>query len=87
MRRAETVGDARDLLQADTFKKLIIIQRYRSNREEALQLTESAMHILRRSISAKPQPQAITQLERLLDTQERIAANHNISLQLAKFVL
>jgi len=85
--RAETVGDARDLLQADTFKKLLVVQKYRSSREDALQLTESALQILRRSVSAKPQPQVVLQLERLLDTQERIAANHNISLQLAKFVL
>jgi DNA polymerase III delta prime subunit len=86
-RRAEMVGDARDLLQADTFKKLLVVQKYRSSREDALQLTESALQILRRSVSAKPQSQAILQLERLLETQEQIAANHNISLQLAKFVL
>jgi DNA polymerase-3 subunit delta' len=86
-RRAEIVGDARDLLQADAFKKLLVVQKYRSSREEALQLTESALQILRRSVSAKPQSQVVLQLERLLDTQERITANHNISLQLAKFVL
>lgn len=86
-RRAEIVGDARDLLQADTYRKLLVVQKYRSSREDALQLTESALQILRRSVSAKPQSQAVTQLERLLSTQEQITANHNISLQLAKFVL
>ncbi len=86
-RRAEIIGDARDLLQADAYRKLLVVQEYRSSREDALQLTESALQILRRSVSAKPQSQVVTQLERLLDTQERIAANHNISLQLAKFVL
>ncbi len=85
--RAEVVSDARDLLQADTYKKLLVVQKYRSSREDTLQLLESAMQMLRRSVSAKPQQQAIVQLERMLDIQQRIASNHNISLQLTQFVL
>jgi DNA polymerase III delta prime subunit len=86
-KRAEIVGDARDLLQSDTYKKLLVVQKYRSSREDTLQLLESAMQMLRRSVSAKPQQQAIVQLERMLDVQQRIVSNHNISLQLAQFVL
>ena len=86
-KRAEIVGDARDLLQADTYKKLLVVQKYRSSREDTLQLLESAMQLLRRSVSAKPQPQVIVQLERTLNVQQQIANNYNISLQLAQFVL
>jgi DNA polymerase-3 subunit delta' len=85
--RAEIIGDARDLLQADTYRKLLVIHKYRSNRAKALQLIDSALQILRRSTSAKPQHALIVQLEHLLATRERIAANHNIPLQLTQFVV
>jgi DNA polymerase III delta prime subunit len=85
--RAEIIGDARDFLQADTYKKMLIIQKYRSNRDKALELVMSAMQLLRYSINAHPQPVLITQLKLLLDIQEHIASNHNISLQLTQFVI
>lgn len=85
--RAEIIGDARDFLQADMYKKLLIAQKYRSNRAGALQLCDSAMHILRRTLSAKPQQALVAQLEKLLETSERLASNHNILLQLTQFVL
>lgn len=85
--RAAVFGDARDFLQTDIYGKLLIAQKYKSSRVQALQLCDSAMHILRRTVSAKPQPALISQLERLLDVRERIAMNHNIALQLAEFVV
>jgi DNA polymerase III subunit delta' len=85
--RARIIGDARTFLQADKYGRLVIIQKYRTDRAVALQLIDSTLQILRRSISAKPQQQLITQLDKLLETRERIAANHNIALQLARFVV
>lgn len=85
--RAQRINDARQLLQADSYQKLLIVQKYQTNREQALQLIDSAMQITRHSISAKPQAALITQLEQLLMTKERIASNYNIRLQLTKFVL
>lgn len=85
--RSEIIGDARDFLQADTYKKMLLAQKYRSDRAQAIQLIDSCMQILRRSMSARPQPAVIVQLKRLLDTRERIASNHNIPLQLALFVV
>jgi replication-associated recombination protein RarA len=85
--RAAIIGDARDLLQADTYKKMLIVQKYRSNRDDALRLIDSAIHILRRSVSLKPQPALITQLDKLLDVSERIASNQSTQLQLTQFVL
>lgn len=86
-KRAEIVGDARDLLQADTYKKLLVIQKYKTKRAEAIQLVETAMQILRRSMSAKPQQSIALQLDQLLVVKERIASNHNAMLQLTQFVL
>lgn len=85
--RAQRINDARQFLQADTYQKLLIVQKYQTNREQALQLIDSALQITRHSLSAKPQSGLIAQLESLLDTKERIASNYNIRLQLTKFVL
>lgn len=85
--RAQRINDARQLLQAETYEKLQIIQKYQTNREHALQLLDSALQITRYSLSSKPQLALITQLERLLVTKEQIASNHNIRLQLTNFVL
>lgn len=85
--RAQRINDARQLLQGDSYQKLLIVQKYQTNREHALQLLDSALQITRHSVSAKPQPALITQLEELLQTKERIASNYNIRLQLTKFVI
>jgi DNA polymerase-3 subunit delta' len=87
LKRARIFSDARDFLQGDTYKKMLVIQTYKADRSEALQLLDSAMHILRRSVSAHPQPALITQLDRLLDVRERLSANQNIALQLARLVV
>lgn len=85
--RARIIGDARTFLQADKYGRLVIIQKYRTDRAEALRFIDSTLQILRRSISAKPQQPLITQLDKLLEARERINANHNIALQLARFVV
>ena len=85
--QAKLVGDARDFLQAAPYKKFLIIQKYRSDREGALQLLDRSLSILRRSMQAKPQPQLVKQLESFLTARESIAANQSIALQLGQLVL
>ncbi len=85
--RAELMSDARAFLQADTYRRLIVVHKYRANRDGAIRLIDSAMQILRHSISAKPQQQLVSQLDALLKTKEHIASNFNVSLQLTQFVL
>lgn len=85
--KAEIITDARDFLMADPYKKVIIIQKYQSNRTKSLQLIDCVMLVARRSLSAKPQPELVSQLSQLLFVRERITANHNIRLQLMQFVL
>lgn len=85
--QAKIVGDARDFLQATSYKKFLVIQKYRSNREGTLQLLDRSLSILRRSMQAKPQPQLIKQLEGFLTARESIAANQSIPLQLGRLVL
>jgi DNA polymerase-3 subunit delta' len=85
--RAQSINDARQFLQADTYQKILIVQKYQTNREQAIQLLDSALQITRHSISAKPQAALVTQLAALLTAKERIASNYNIRLQLTEFVL
>lgn len=85
--RAQCMNDARQLLQGSSYEKLLMIQKYQTNREDVLQLLDSAIHITRHTVINKPQQTLITQLEGLLDVRERIAANQNIRLQLTDFVL
>lgn len=85
--RAAFVGDARTLLAGSSYEKLLIIQKYQGSRGDALELIKSALAIARRSMSAKPQPSLAVQLEQLLKAHDLIAANGNVRLQLARFVL
>ncbi|HET8884552.1 MAG TPA: hypothetical protein VFM68_03730 [Candidatus Saccharimonadales bacterium] len=85
--RAQLINDARDLLQADPYQKLLVVQKYQTNRENASLLIDSALQIARHSVSAHPQHVLITQLDKLLLVKENIASNHNVRLQLAQFVL
>lgn len=85
--RSEIINDARDFLQAEVYERLLVVQKYRSDRAKATQLIDSCLQILRHSMSAHPQIAMIAQLKRLLEIRERITANHNIPLQLALFVV
>jgi len=85
--RAQCMSDARTFLQANSYDRLKIIQKYQSDREQALQLIDSALQITRRSLSAKPQTALITQLDALLVLKEQINSNFNIRLQMTQFVL
>lgn len=86
-KRATMMGDARTLLQGVTYERLLIAQKYHSGRDEALQLIDSAVTIARRSLSTKPQPELVRQLEQLESTREALAGNGNVRLQLAHFIL
>lgn len=86
-KRAQCMADARTFLQASSYERLQIIQKYQSDREQAMQLVDSALQITRRSLSAKPQHALISQLEALLRLKEQINSNFNIRLQMAQFVL
>ena len=85
--RATIVRDARDLLQGTTYRKLLVANMYKDNREAALLLLTDASSILKRSISDKPQDSLIAQINDLLYAYQQIQANGNIRLCLARLVL
>ncbi len=85
--RSTIMRDARDLLQANTYHKLLVANKYRDNRDGALTLLDYAASILKHSISDKPQESLISQLDSLIFARQQIEANGNIRICLARFVL
>ncbi len=86
-KRAAVMKDAREFLSATSYDKLVLIHHYREDRTAALVFIQSIMTIARRIISASPEPSVIKQLDHLTTAYERIQANQNIRLQLARIVL
>lgn len=84
---AQAMSDARVFIQGASFEKLVLANKYAASREKAVQLLDSALMIVRRSISGNPEPRLVHQLERLLAAREAIDANHHIKLQLTQIVL
>lgn len=84
---AQIVRDARDILQANTYKKLLLVHSYKDSRTNALKLVDITINMLRQSLSAQPNQSTAKRLDQLLDTYEHISANGNIRLQLAKAML
>jgi DNA polymerase-3 subunit delta' len=85
--RSAVMRDARDLLQANTYRKLQVANKYRDNRDGALTLLDYTASILKHSISDKPQESLVNQLDALLFARQQIEANGNIRICLARFVI
>ncbi len=81
------VQDARDLLQARTYQKMYIANKYKYDREAALALLNTTTRILRKSITDKPQAQSIAMIDSLLYAYQQIQANGNIRLCLTRLVV
>lgn len=85
--RAGIMRDARDLLQASPYKKILVAHKYKTNRDDALILLDDACSILRHTITDKPDINLIAQIDQLLFAYQQIRANGNIRLCLARFVV
>lgn len=86
-KRSSTVRDARELLQGKLYQKLKIAQKYKDDRGLTLKLLLDASKILNHSINTNPQIEAIKHIDIILKTYERIEANGNIRLCLARMVI
>lgn len=84
--KASAMADARTFLQGMSFERFGVAFRY-TTREKALQLLDSALTILRRSISRQPESKLVTQLDKFLAAREAIDANHHVRLQLSQLVV
>jgi DNA polymerase-3 subunit delta' len=84
---AQRMKDARELLRASQYEKLVMINVYKDNRDKARQLLAAATRMTRRSVSEHPQKASIVQLEKLLAASKKLDANANVRLTLTQLVI
>jgi len=84
---AQRMKDARELIRASLYEKLIMINTYKDNRDKARQLLDAATRLTRRSVSEHPQRATVTQLEKLLTASEKLGTNANVRLTLTQLVV
>jgi len=87
-RRSQIIMDAKILVNGRLCQKLLVVQKYKDNRENALALTIDVANILKKSLSgAADQEKIINYIEKALKTYDRILANGNIRLCLSNMVV
>jgi DNA polymerase III delta prime subunit len=86
-KRSSMIRDARQLLNGSLYQKLLIANKYKDDRTQALRLLLDAENILVKSITANPKVDAIEHVDRLLETYQRLESNGNIRLSLAQMAL
>lgn len=86
-KQSTIVKDARQLIQGNLYQKLLIIHNYKDNRTATLTLLLDMANMLKRSIIANPQADAMNRIEAILFAYQQIEANGNIRLVLARMVL
>lgn len=85
--RSAIVRDARELLRGKLYQKLLIAHTYKDDRPAALLLVQDIARILKQSIVDKPQTSTISHIDSVLNTYQKIEANGNIRLCLARLVV
>lgn len=85
--QAETARDARRLLSASMYEKILLIQKYSSDRSKTLELLQHAMHIIDFSLAQKASRTLANQLDKLLETEKAVQENANAKTQLLKLVI
>lgn len=85
--RVKTIQDARTLLEGDSYTRLKTIQLYKDKRSLTLQLLDDVIHQLQLSVSKTVQPVTLRQLDLFTRAYDKIQANGNIQLNLAKVLL
>ncbi len=86
-KRSESVRDARELMSGTTYQKLLIIQKYKDNRESTLSLLSDVLNIVKYSISTNPQIDTVKKIDDVLQAFDQIAQNCNIRLCLTRMIL
>lgn len=86
-KRSVTVRDARELIIGTQYQKLLIAQCYKDDRQSVLALLLDMANILKRSIIANPQIDALNKIDDILNTYQQIEANGNIRLCLARMIV
>lgn len=85
--RSEIVRDAREFLQANLYERLLLVDKYREKRANALVLLDDAAKLLSQNLTTKNTYEMAAKIDRLLTAYQRIEQNGNVRLILADAVL
>lgn len=85
--QAKNIGDARVLLQGSAYEKVVLIHTYATDRVAALTLLESALVIMRRSLSSAPTKELIEHCDQYATAHSAITANGNVRIHLLSLVV
>ena len=86
-KRSVMMRDARQIIDGNLYQKLLIAHRYKDDRVSALSLLSYSSKILTNSIVSNPQLNTFGYTDKLLKAYQRIEANGNIRLCLARMVI
>lgn len=86
-KRSIIVRDARELLRGSLYQKLLIAQKYKDDRINALKLLTDVLTILHKSINDNPHADTINRIDSILDAYQKIEANGSIRLCIARMAL
>lgn len=85
--RSDIVRDAREFLRGRVYKKMLIAQKYKDNRPNALILLSDMANMLQSNIINDPKVNAMKLGEKIIGAYRNIEANGNIRLCLAQISL
>jgi DNA polymerase III subunit delta' len=85
--RVKIVQDAKALLGGSAYQKMLLIHTYKDQRVKSTELINDMIMQLKLAFIHSPDQRIITQIDSLIDTYDRIIANGNIQLQLARVLL
>jgi DNA polymerase-3 subunit delta' len=84
---AQRVTLSRQLVEGSRYERLVSAHTLSDDRAAALDVIATALHILRRSLTASPDRLTAERIARLMAAEEAIRANGNLRLQLAEAVV
>lgn len=85
--RIVSVQNAKAILEGSHYTRLVKIAAYKDKRPQVLELIDDAIHQLQLSLTKSTSPATLSQIDTLIDAHEKISANANIQLALAKVLL
>lgn len=87
LQRVETVQDAKAALEGSPYDKLLIVRKYKDQRPLAIQFVDDMLLQLRGALVRSGDKQVMERINSLVSAYEKIQANGNIQLQLARVLL
>jgi len=86
-KRSLMIRNARELIIGTSYQKLLIAQKYKDDRQAVMTLLLDMANILKKSIIANPKIDAINRIDSILGAYQKIEANGNIRLCLARMIM